>query len=199
VAVTVGSHPMSMDAIAALLVERFAGELTDVRIQEPDTIVARCAREHLKGVAAHLKADADAGYETLNWIAGVDRRTSFESIYHVYSWKTNTYLELHVDLPRAKPEVDTVTGIWPAADWHERESWDMVGIVYTGHPDLRRILMWDGYPYFPLRKEFPLEGKPSDMPDVAFTEAAPMEGGPFVTQPSTATAKDREPRARGPI
>jgi NADH-quinone oxidoreductase subunit C len=58
--------------------------------------------------------------------------------------------------------------------------------------------MWDGYPFFPLRKDFPLEGLPSEMPDVAFTSAAPMEGGPFVTQPSTATAKDREPRARGP-
>jgi hypothetical protein len=58
--------------------------------------------------------------------------------------------------------------------------------------------MWEGYPYFPLRKEFPLEGLPSNMPDVAFTAAAPLEGGPFVTVPSTATTKDREPRARGP-
>ena len=72
----VGSNPMSMDAIAALLVERFAGELDDVRIQEPDTVVARCARAKLKDVAARLKADADAGYETLNWVAGVDRGTA---------------------------------------------------------------------------------------------------------------------------
>src|SRR6267143_1181791 len=70
--------------------------------------------------------------------------------------------------------------------------------TFNNHPDLRRILMWDGYPFFPLRKDFPLEGLPSEMPDVAFTSAAPMEGGPFVTQPSTATAKDREPRARRP-
>ena len=73
-----------------------------------------------------------------------------------------------------------------------------MGIRFSNHPDLRRILMWDGYPFFPLRKDFPLEGLPSEMPDVAFTSAAPMEGGPFVTQPSTATAKDREPRARRP-
>jgi NADH-quinone oxidoreductase subunit C len=58
--------------------------------------------------------------------------------------------------------------------------------------------MWEGYPYFPLRKEFPLEGLPSNMPDVAFSESAPLEGGPFVTAPSTATTKDREPRARRP-
>ena len=74
----------------------------------------------------------------------------------------------------------------------------MMGIRFAGHPDLRRILMWEGYPFFPLRKDFPLEGKPSDMPDVAFTGIAPLEGGPFVTSPSDATIKDREPRARPP-
>ena len=150
----VGSNPMSMDAIAALLVERFAGDVTNVRIQEPDTIVARVAPGKLAGVAARLKADADAGYETLNWIAGVDRRTSFEVVYHVYSWKTNTYIELHVDVSRARPEVDTVTGVWPAADWHEREAWDMVGIRYIGHPDLRRILLKDDFVGHPLRKDY---------------------------------------------
>src|SRR5438105_8212070 len=71
-----------------------------------------------------------------------------------------------------------------------------MGIRFNNHPHLRGILMWDGYPFFPLRKDFPLEGLPREMPDVAFTSAAPMEGGPFVTQPSTATAKDREPRAK---
>jgi NADH-quinone oxidoreductase subunit C len=94
--------------------------------------------------------------------------------------------------------VDTISDIWPTANWHEREIYDMMGIKFNGHPDLRRILMWDGYPFFPLRKEFPLEGLPSEMPDVAFTKTTPMEGGPFVTAPSTATAKDREPRAHPP-
>jgi len=90
----------------------------------------------------------------------------------------------------------TVTGIWRTADWHEREIYDMMGIKFSGHRDLRRILMWEGYPYFPLRKDFPLAGRPSEMPDVAFSKAAPLEGGPFVTVPSTATTKDREPRSR---
>ncbi len=150
----VGSNPMSMDAIAALLAERFAGDLADIRIQEPDTIRTKCAPEQLKDIARRLKDDPDAGYETLNWIAGVDRQASIESIYHVYSWQTNTWLELHVDLPRENPEVDTVTGVWPAADWHEREAWDMVGIVYLGHPDLRRILLKDDFIGHPLRKDY---------------------------------------------
>jgi NADH-quinone oxidoreductase subunit C len=108
------------------------------------------------------------------------------------------HLRLKLQVSEDAGAVDTVSDIWPTANWHEREIFDMMGIKFTGHPDLRRILMWDGYPYFPLRKEFPLEGLPSEMPDVAFSEAAPMEGGPFVTRPSTATTKDREPRARPP-
>ena len=99
-------------------------------------------------------------------------------------------------ITRGIPKV--LADLWPTAEWHEREIYDMMGISFNNHPDLRRILMWDGYPFFPLRKDFPLEGLPSEMPDVAFTSAAPMEGGPFVTQPSTATAKDREPRAKRP-
>ena len=107
-------------------------------------------------------------------------------------------LRLKTDVSEEKSELPSVTSVWAGADWHEREIYDMMGIRFNNHPDLRRILMWDGYPFFPLRKDFPLEGLPSEMPDVAFTSAAPMEGGPFVTQPSTATAKDREPRARRP-
>jgi NADH-quinone oxidoreductase subunit C len=92
----------------------------------------------------------------------------------------------------------TVSGVWPTANWHEREAYDMMGIRFRNHPDLRRILMWEGYPYFPLRKDFPLAGKPSNLPEVAFTRPAPLEGGPFITVPSGQGAIDREPRARTP-
>lgn len=122
----------------------------------------------------------------------------FEIVYELYSMTLAIHLRLKLRIAEDPGTVDTVSDIWPTANWHEREIFDMMGIKFNGHPDLRRILMWDGYPYYPLRKEFPLEGLPSDMPDVAFTEAAPMEGGPFVTVPTTATTKDREPRARRP-
>jgi NADH-quinone oxidoreductase subunit C len=122
----------------------------------------------------------------------------FEMVYELYSMRFGTHLRLKFKVSEEGEEVPTVSDIWPTANWHEREVYDMMGIRFANHPDLRRILMWDGYPYFPLRKEFPLEGLPSNMPDVAFSEAAPLEGGPFVTAPSTATTKDREPRARRP-
>jgi NADH-quinone oxidoreductase subunit C len=122
----------------------------------------------------------------------------FEVVYELYSMTLAIHLRLKLAVSEEVCAVDTVSDLWPTADWHEREIYDMMGIRFNNHPDLRRILMWDGYPFFPLRKDFPLEGLPSEMPDVAFTSAAPMEGGPFVTQPSTATAKDREPRAKRP-
>ena len=123
----------------------------------------------------------------------------FEIVYELYSMTLAIHLRLKLRVSEDRGEVPTVSDLWPTANWHEREIFDMMGIRFADHPDLRRILMWDGYPYFPLRKEFPLEGLPSEMPDVAFSESAPLEGGPFVTSPSTATAKDREPRARRPI
>ena len=122
----------------------------------------------------------------------------FEIVYHLYAMPHAVHLRLKLKVPEEAAFVDTVSDIWPTANWHEREIYDMMGIKFNGHPDLRRILMWDGYPFFPLRKDFPLEGLPSEMPDVAFTKVTPLEGGPFVTVPSTATAKDREPRAHPP-
>jgi len=122
----------------------------------------------------------------------------FEIVYHLYSMAHAVHLRLKLNVAEEANAVDTISDIWPTANWHEREAYDMMGIKFNGHPDLRRILMWEGYPFFPLRKDFPLEGLPSEMPDVAFTKVTPMEGGPFVTVPSTATSKDREPRARPP-
>src|SRR6266403_2967640 len=122
----------------------------------------------------------------------------FEIVYDLYSLAHGIHLRLKLGVPEEANAVDTISDIWPTANWHEREVYDMMGIKFNGHPDLRRILMWEGYPYFPLQKDFPLEGLPSEMPDVAFTKATPLEGGPFVTIPSTAGSKDREPRARPP-
>jgi NADH-quinone oxidoreductase subunit C len=122
----------------------------------------------------------------------------FEVVYELYSLETHLHLRLKARVSEDNLVVPSVVQLWPTADWHEREVYDMMGIRFSNHPDLRRILMWEGYPYFPLRKDFPLEGKPSDMPDVGFTRVAPLAGGPFVTAPSTGGTKDREPRAHPP-
>jgi len=119
-------------------------------------------------------------------------------VYHLYGLGHRCHLRLKTHVSEEKSELPSVTGVWRGADWHEREIYDMMGIRFRGHPDLRRILMWEGYPYFPLRKDFPLAGKPSEMPDVAFSKTAPLEGGPFVTVPGGKDTVEREPRMRTP-
>ena len=144
-------------------------------------------------------AKESLGFDYLVDISSVDHfgdEPRFEIVYELYSMEHGTHLRLKIPVSEDACEAPTVTDIWPTANWHEREIYDMMGIRFTGHPDLRRILMWEGYPYHPLRKDFPLEGKPSDAPDVAFSEVAPLAGGPFVTVPTDGTTQVREPRAR---
>jgi NADH-quinone oxidoreductase subunit C len=156
----------------------------------------------LEEIAATCKACRDEfGFNFLIDLSSVDHfgdEPRFEVVYELYSLADNIHLRLKTKVSEDNLEVPTVSDVWETADWHEREVFDMMGIRFANHPDLRRILMWDGYPFFPLRKDFPLEGKPSDMPDVAFTDRAPLAGGPFVTSPTSGGTKDREPRAHPP-
>lgn len=141
------------------------------------------------------------GFEGLVDITTIDhsgRDPRFEVVYELYSYTANLSLRIKSATSEDDAEFPSATAIWPAANWHEREAYDMMGVRFAGHPDLRRILMWEGYPFFPLRKEFPLAGKESEMPDVAFTAAAPLQGGPFITSPGTLQdTVAREPRAGG--
>ena len=139
------------------------------------------------------------GFDYLVDISSVDNYGEdprWTMVYHLRSIVNGTEIRLKTDVSEEKSELPTVLGVWPTANWHEREIYDMMGIRFSGHPDLRRILMWEGYPYFPLRKDFPLAGKPTNVPDVAFTKVAPLEGGPFVTiaQQRRCTAANRGAR-----
>lgn len=183
--------------------------------QVSESLVARfddsiTGRGEFRGeVTLSLKPDAihevcefcrdELAFDLLLDISSVDHfenEPRYEIVYELYSLENHLSLRLKTIATEDDPTVRSVSDIWPAADWHEREIWDMMGIRFSGHPDLRRILMWEGYPYHPLRKDFPLEGKFSDVPDVAFTEPAPLAGGPFVTAPVDGGTEVREPRAR---
>lgn len=156
--------------------------------------------ESVHGIAQFCRDSL--GFDYLIDITSVDHfgdDPRFELVYELYSMADGVHIRLKAMIPGDDaPIAPTVSDLWPTADWHEREIYDMMGVHFEGHPDLRRILMWDGYPYFPLRKDFPLEGKPSDVPETAFTEAAPLAGGPFVTVPTDGITEVREPRARRP-
>lgn len=144
------------------------------------------------------KCRKDLGYELICDISSLDHfgdDPRFEVVYELATLDDSKHLRVKAKVAEDE-EVPSAVDIWPGADWHEREVYDMMGIRFSGHPDLRRILMWEGYPFFPLRKDFPLAGRPTDMPDVTFTGVTPLEGGPFVTSSGENDVARREPRAR---
>ena len=134
----------------------------------------------------------------LTTIDNDDNAPRWTAVYHMYGYGHGCHLRLKTSVSEEASEFPTVSAVWRTANWHEREAYDMMGIRFAGHPDLRRILMWEGYPYYPLRKDFPLAGKPSEVPDVAFSDPAPLEGGPFVTVAGGGDSTAREPRVRNP-
>ncbi len=189
----------------------------DFTTRFPDVKEASDSRDHqaVRVAAPNLVAITqwlrdDQGFALLVDLTAIDfgelAEPRFEGRYHFYRPSDHRYLRLQVPCEGSPdhPTLPTISKIFPAADWHERECFDLLGVTFIGHPDLRRILMWDGYPYHPLRKEFPLAGLEVPYPDedvrVATSSgidliAAPMAGGPFVAS-QRATMSKREPRAR---
>jgi NADH-quinone oxidoreductase subunit C len=117
--------------------------------------------QHLVRVVEYLVSEPSLRFTFLSDLTTVDRfpiEPRFELNYHLLSIERSLRLRLRVRLPGAEPAIASVTGIWPTANWHERESFDLFGIRFQGHPDLRRILMPDGWEGHPLRKDYPVEG-----------------------------------------
>ena len=163
----------------------FRGEFTiQVELDALHELLAKCKK--------------DLDYAMLLDVSSLDHfgdDPRFEMVYEIASLDDSKHLRIK-SLVDEEEEVPSATGIWAGADWHEREVYDMMGIRFSDHPNLKRILMWEGYPFYPLRKDFPLAGRPSDMPDVAFTGKAPLEGGPFVSSAGAEDTIKREPRAQ---
>ena len=129
---------------------QFRGELTIV-----------LPREHLRRTAEYLQAEPGLQFDFLSDISGVDRfpiEPRFEVNYHLLSIPLHWTVRLRVWLPGKDPVVSTVIPVWPTANWHEREIFDLFGIRFDGHPDLHRILMPDDWEGYPLRKDYPVEG-----------------------------------------
>lgn len=190
---------MSASDLANKLIERFGDILTPpVSFRDEVTLTLK-DEERIAEVCAFAKKEL--GFDYLVDLSGIDyygEDPRFGVVYELYGYGHRHHLRLKLSVSEEKCEVPTVSNVWATADWHEREAYDMFGIRFRGHPNLTRILMWEGYPYFPLRKDFPLAGKSSDVPEVAFTAPAPLEGGPFVTVSGGRDSIEREPRARHP-
>jgi NADH-quinone oxidoreductase subunit C len=138
------------DAQAVTEVIEFRGETTVV-----------VPREHLLRATAYLASEPSLRFSFLSDITTVDRfplEPRFEVNYHLLSLDRNERLRLKVRLAGSDPVVHSVTEIWPTANWHERENYDLMGIRFEGHPDLSRILMPDDWEGYPQRKDYPVEG-----------------------------------------
>ena len=158
---------MSSLEAAKLLKQRFATAVSDPKEFRGEASVL-IERSLIVDVCRFLRDDPGLSFDLLSDISGVDfedQEPRFEVVYHLYSFKNACWLRLKVRVPEDDCTCPSVVSVWRGANWHEREAFDMYGITFEGHPDLRRILMWDRYPYFPLRKEFPLAGKEAPLPD----------------------------------
>lgn len=170
---------------AAFEWSEFRGETTFSLSKEVLLSVCQNARDH-------VGFDMLLDIATIDWLGEEPR---FQLVYELYHLREGVHLRIKTRVEENESVPSLVT-VWPAADWLEREAYDMMGIKFEGHPDLTRILMWEGYPYYPLRKDFALQGQPSEADEIAFSEEAPLGGGPFVTVPCQGTTEVREPRAR---
>ena len=139
-----------LDPDAISEVTDFRGQLT---LEVPSAKLARTAE--------YCRGESGLQFDFLSDISVVDRypiEPRFEVNYHLVSLSARRALRLRVRIPGTDPSVDTVTPVWPTANWHEREIFDLFGIRFAGHPDLRRILMPDDWEGYPLRRDYPTEG-----------------------------------------
>jgi NADH-quinone oxidoreductase subunit C len=134
--------------------EEFRGDLTLIVKKEDVVAVATFVRDQLR-------------FDLILDVLGIDMyrpEDRFEIVYNLWSTAHRRYVRLKVMVDEADPVVPTVTGVWPGANWYERETFDMFGVKFAGHPDLRRMYMPEEFEYHPLRKDFPLLGIPDSLP-----------------------------------
>jgi NADH-quinone oxidoreductase subunit C len=154
------------DALRQKLESRFGASIISVSDFRGEMTVV-CSKKELVSVCRFLRDDPEFRFDTLRDVCGADNAGSgdrFEVIYNLYSIPNKFRLRLKVTIGEDNLHVPTVSGVWPAANWAERETYDMFGIIFDEHPDLRRIYMPEEFEHHPLRKDFPLMGIPGSLP-----------------------------------
>jgi NADH-quinone oxidoreductase subunit C len=167
------SAPAVAGALIRLLEERIASDLRDL-LTEEDTVEFTIDGDRNVEVLTTLRDDPDLDFFFLADTAAVDYGFDqhFEVVYHLFSWKHPAWLRVRAVVDRSDPRIRTVTHLWEGQMFHEREMYDMMGIVFEGNRDLRRIFMSPDYRSFPLRKDFVL---PDDAADSASAGVNPLE------------------------
>ncbi len=153
--------------IVEKLKEKFPEEVLDIK-EFRGQVSVTLKKEKILDIFRFLHNDPDLFFDYLVDVCGADylgkKEKRFEVVYHIYSIKHRHALRIKAEVAGDNPSIDSVVAIWVGANWHEREAYDMYGIVFNGHPDLRRILLpedWEGYP---LRKDYPVKGPEKEWP-----------------------------------
>ena len=155
-------------AVIDALVERFPDAVTDAYAGVGGDDCAFVKKARIAEVCQALKDDPSWRFNMAPYVTAVDYlgvEPRFEVVYNLYSTATNHRIRLRVRVPEGDLVVPSVTSVWRGADWFERYCFDMYGIRFTGHPDLRRLLMYDEFVGHPLRKDYPLRGRQPLVPE----------------------------------
>jgi NADH-quinone oxidoreductase subunit C len=167
---------------------RFGDRLVGPVRQRHDQTEIRIGPADVPDVMRELHDDPELGFVILADVCGVDTGTALQAVYHLWSSSSPDWLRVVADgLPREDPRVPSVTGLWPGAEWMEREAYDMFGLIFEGNRDLRRIYMPPDYTSFPLRKDF-------HLPDDA--ARSPGGGVRHVEQPHPSSGTTTTPAVR---
>jgi NADH-quinone oxidoreductase subunit C len=153
--------------ISEKIKEKFPEEVLDVR-EFRGQVSVTLKKDRILDIFRYLHDDPDLFLDYLVDVCGADylgkKEKRFEVVYHLYSIKHRHAVRIKAEVDGDEPSIDSVMPIWVGANWHEREAYDLYGIIFKGHPDLRRILLpedWEGYP---LRKDYPLNGPEKEWP-----------------------------------
>ena len=138
-------------SLLQVLKDTFSSATFDEAVQQPAVYVAA---EELSALLRFLRDDARFAFARLENLTAVDYKTYFEMVYHLFNWKAGTWITVKVKLSHERPFVPSVTDIFPGVEYEEREVYDLMGIGFTDHPDLRRILLADDFEGHPLRKDY---------------------------------------------
>ena len=146
---------MTPQAITDKLKTRFSDAILEAKIEGAIEPYVKIAAPKLAEVALFLRDDPELRFDFLMCLSGTDNgKGVLGVVYHLHSIPQRHKITLKVEVPADKAELPSVSSIWPTANWHEREAFDLVGMTFSGHPDLRRILLPEDYPGHPLRKDF---------------------------------------------
>ncbi len=147
--------------IAEKIKEKFPEDVLDIK-EFREQVSVTIKKERIVEICRYIHDDPELSLDYLRDVCGVDymekKEKRFEVVYHLYSMRHRHMIRLKAEVGEGDASIDSVTPVWVGANWHEREAFDMYGIIFNGHPDLRRVLLpedWEGYP---LRKDYPVKG-----------------------------------------